>query len=158
METMEQSNALPVKILLVEDNQDDVFLTIEAFKKVKVKNSIATVGDGVEALDYLRHKGEYSNVKRPDIILLDLNLPRKDGFEVLKEVKEDPELKAIPIIVLTASKADEDAVKSYAHYANCFISKPVRMEEFNKIIREIEEFWFLIVKLPREKTNKLGKF
>lgn len=155
---MEQLNMVPIKILLVEDNQDDIFLTIEAFKKVKVKNSIISVTDGVEALEYLHRRGKYVNAQRPDIILLDLNLPRKDGFEVLKDIKEDPDLKTIPVIVLTASKADEDAAKSYSHYANCFISKPVRMEEFNKIIREIEEFWFLIVKLPREKNNKLGKF
>ena len=112
--------------------------------------------DGVQALDYLYRKGKYSNAQRPDIILLDLNLPRKDGFEVLKEVKEDPDLRTIPIIVLTASKADEDAAKSYTHYANCFILKPVRMEEFNKIIREIEEFWFLIVKLPSQNLNISG--
>lgn len=145
---MEQLNITPVKILLVEDNQDDIFLTIEAFKKVKVKNIITAVKDGVEALDYLHRRGKYVNAQRPDIVLLDLNLPRKDGFEVLKEIKEDPDLKTIPIIVLTASKAEEDAAKSYIHHANCFISKPVRMEEFNKVIREIEEFWFSVAKLP----------
>ena len=141
-------NADRIRILLVEDNPGDVRLTREALKEGKVRNNLSVVGDGVEALAFLHREGSYSSAPRPDIILLDLNLPRKDGRQVLAEVKADPELRRIPIVVLTTSKAEEDILKTYELHANCFITKPVDFEHFIKVVQSIESFWLSIVQLP----------
>jgi len=138
----------PVDILLVEDNPGDVRLTKEALKDAKVLNEIFVAKDGVEAMEFLQRKGRYSDVPLPDLILLDLNLPRKDGREVLAEIKEDPILKHIPVVVLTTSKAEEDIVKTYNLHANAYITKPVDLNRFSEIIHVLKEFWFTIVKLP----------
>jgi two-component system response regulator len=138
----------PVDILLVEDNPGDVRLTKEALRDAKVLNEIYLAKDGVEAMEILRRKGKYSKVPLPDLILLDLNLPRKDGREVLAEIKEDPILKHIPVVVLTTSKAEEDIIKSYNLHANAYITKPVDLNRFAEIIHILNEFWFTIVKLP----------
>ena len=137
-----------VDILLVEDNPGDVRLTEEALREGKVKNRLHVVNDGVEAIDFLRCEGKYSDAVKPDLILLDLNLPRKDGREVLKEIKADPGLRVIPIVVLTTSAAEEDILKTYNLHANCYITKPVDLEQFLKIVRTIEDFWLSVVKLP----------
>lgn len=144
------TNAKAVEILLVEDNPGDARLTEEAFKDSRLLNSMHRVSDGVEALAYLRQEGEYAKAARPDIILLDLNMPRKDGREVLAEIKEDPELKSIPVVVLTTSDADTDVIKSYELHANCYITKPVDLEKFMHIVQRIEDFWLAIVRLPRQ--------
>lgn len=138
----------PIEILLVEDSPSDVALTIEAMKTAKVANKLFTVQDGVEAMAYLRRQGIYKNAPRPDIILLDLNLPKKDGREVLEELKTDSVLKFIPVIVLTTSRADDDVLKSYELGANCYITKPVDFKQFINIIDVIESFWLSIVTLP----------
>ena len=138
----------PIEILLVEDNPADVRLTVEALKEEKVFNNLHIVNDGEEALFFLRKQGKYSNAVRPDLILLDLNLPKVDGREVLREIKDDDKLKQIPVVVLTVSKADEDILKSYNLHANCFISKPVDLAQFIKVVRSIQDFWLTIVKLP----------
>ena len=138
----------PVDILLVEDNPGDVRLTKEALKDAKVLNEIYVARDGVEAMEFLHRKGKFTDVPLPDIILLDLNLPKKDGREVLAEVKEDPILKHIPVVVLTTSKADEDIIRTYNLHANAFITKPVDLKRFSEIIHVLNEFWFTIVKLP----------
>lgn len=143
-----RSELKPIEILLVEDNLADVRLTQEALKEGKVCNNLHIVQDGVEALEYLRRQGKFADVSLPDIILLDLNLPKKDGREVLEEIKVDPELKRIPVVVLTTSKADEDIMKVYDLHANCYISKPVDLEQFIEVIKSIESFWFTVVKLP----------
>ncbi|MFC2071828.1 response regulator [Chloroflexota bacterium] len=140
----------PIKILLVEDNPGDVRLTQEAFKENKVGNSLSIVEDGLEAMNFLHQVGKYADVPRPDLILLDLNLPKKDGREVLGEIKEDPNLKSIPVVVLTTSKAEEDIIKSYNLHANCYITKPVDLEQFMTVVKSIEDFWLTIVKLPSE--------
>jgi CheY-like chemotaxis protein len=138
-----------IEILLVEDNPGDARLTLEAFKEGKVINNVTVVRDGVEALAYLRREGSYANARQPDIILLDLNLPRKDGREVLTEIKADDRLKQIPVVVLTTSTADEDIAKAYNSHANCYISKPVDLEQFLRVAHSIESFWLHFVKLPR---------
>ena len=138
----------PIEILLVEDNPGDARLTMEALKDAKVRNHIATVGDGVEAMSFLRRKDTYADAPRPDLILLDLNLPRKDGREVLAEVKTDPDLKRIPVVVLTTSTAEEDILKTYDLHANCYITKPVGLGQFVNIVQSFERFWLTIVKLP----------
>lgn len=137
-----------IEILLVEDNPGDVRLTREALKDMKLKNALYVVPDGVEALAFLRREGTYSEMPRPDIILLDLNLPRKDGREVLEEIKQDDELKRIPVVVLTTSDDESDILASYNLHANCYITKPVDMHRFISIVQNIENFWFSIVKLP----------
>ena len=137
-----------VDVLLVEDNPADVRLTTEAIKDVKMKNNLFVVQDGIEAIRFLRKEGEYSLVPRPDLILLDLNLPKKDGREVLAEIKADPELKTIPVVVLTSSKAEEDILKAYKLHANCYTTKPVNFERFVEVVQSIEGFWFSVVKLP----------
>ena len=137
-----------VKILLVEDNQGDIRLTKEALKENKFRNDLYVVRDGVEAMSFLKQEGEYANMPRPDLILLDLNLPRKDGREVLMEVKEDPKLKRIPVVVLTTSEAEKDILKCYDLHVNCYIRKPVDLGQFMKIVGGIEAFWVNIVKLP----------
>jgi CheY-like chemotaxis protein len=138
----------PIEILLVEDNAADVRLTREAFDDAKVLNNLNVVGDGVEAMAYMRREGKYANATRPDLVLLDLNMPRKDGREVLAEVKADPDLMRIPVVILTVSKAEEDVLKSYNLHANCYISKPVNLAQFLKVVESIENFWLTIVELP----------
>jgi len=137
-----------IEILLVEDNPADIRLAQEAFKDAKVHNILYTVGDGVEAMAFLRRQGKYADVGRPDLILLDLNLPKKDGREVLAEIKTDEHLKLIPVVILTVSKDEEDILKTYNLHANCYITKPIDFEQFMKVIKTIEEFWLTIVKLP----------
>ena len=137
-----------VEILLVEDNPGDVRLTQEALRDAKVKVILSVVNDGVEAMAYLRQEGKYKDVSRPDLILLDLNMPKKNGHEVLSEMKADDALKQIPVVVLTVSKSDEDIIKSYNLHANCFITKPVDLIQFLNVVRSIEDFWLTVVKLP----------
>ncbi|NTV35401.1 MAG: response regulator [Anaerolineaceae bacterium] len=138
----------PIEILLIEDNPGDVRLTREALNDSKILNTINVVHDGVEALDYLRKQGKFASVSVPDIILLDLNLPKMDGRELLSIIKADPELKRIPVVVLTTSQAEKDILQSYELHANCFISKPVDLDQFIMVVRSIEDFWFTIVSLP----------
>lgn len=138
----------PIEILLVEDNPGDVRLTKESFKEAKVRNKLHVVEDGVEAMAFLRQEGKYADAPRPDLILLDLNLPKKDGREVLGEIKTDEDLRRIPVVVLTVSKADEDILKAYNLNANCYITKPIGLNQFIKVVKTIEEFWLTIVKLP----------
>lgn len=138
----------PVEILLVEDSPSDTALTVEALKAGKIANKLYNVEDGVEAMGYLRRQGMYKNAPRPDLILLDLNLPKKDGREVLEELKNDPVLKIIPVVVLTTSRADEDVLKSYQLHANCFITKPVDFQQFIHVVKSIENFWLTVVTLP----------
>ena len=137
-------------ILLVEDNPGDVRLAKEALKESKLLNKLYQVEDGIKAMAFLRQEGDYADVPRPDLVLLDLNLPRKNGREVLAEIKGDETLKRIPVVVLTVSRAEEDVLKSYNLHANCYISKPFDMEQFVKVVKSIEDFWFSIVKLPPE--------
>lgn len=138
----------PVEILMVEDNPGDARLVVEAFKDGKVRNNLTIVEDGVEAMAFLRKEGKYKNALRPDLMLLDLNMPRKDGREVLAEIKSDENLKRIPVVILTTSEAEEDILKSYNLHANCYIKKPVNLDQFIKIVKSIEGFWFTVVKLP----------
>ena len=140
----------PVEILLIEDNPGDVRLTEEAFKEGKVLNRLSVVGDGVEALEFLRRKNKYAHAPRPDIIMLDLNLPKKDGREVLAVIKGDEKLRRIPVIVLTTSQAEQDILKAYDLNVNCYISKPVGFDAFINIVRSIENFWLTIVMLPTD--------
>jgi len=139
-----------VEILLVEDNPGDARLAKEALMDSKFKNNLTTVADGVEALEYLYKKGIHQDAKTPDLILLDLNLPRKDGREVLAEIKTDDNLKRIPVVILTTSSAEEDVLKTYNLHANCYITKPIDLDQFMKVVKSIEDFWITIVKLPRE--------
>jgi two-component system, chemotaxis family, response regulator Rcp1 len=145
---MSEVNARPIELLLVEDSPGDVRLIKEAFKESKVLNHLHVVKDGVEAIAFLRKEGQYARAARPDLILLDLNLPKKNGQEVLAEIKEDPELKRIPVIILTVSKAEEDILRSYNLHANCYITKPVELDQFLIAVKGIENFWLAIVKLP----------
>jgi len=137
-------------ILLVEDNPGDVRLTEEAFREGQIKNTLHVVNDGVGAMEFLRRHGEYADAPRPDIVLLDLNLPRKDGDEVLDEIRDDSDLEAIPVVVLTSSEAQEDIVQSYELQANAFLTKPVDPEEFIEVVRTFQEFWLSVVRLPPE--------
>ena len=141
-------NPRPIEILLVEDNPGDVLLTREALRDGKIQNNLQVVADGEEALAYLRRKVANGQAPRPDLILLDLNLPRKDGREVLADIKADPDLRTIPVVVLTSSKAEEDVLRSYHLHANCYITKPVDLPQFINVVRAVEEFWLSIVKLP----------
>jgi CheY-like chemotaxis protein len=141
-------NADLISVLLVEDDPGDVLLIREAFADHKVGNILATVSDGVEAMKYVRGEGEYAGAERPDLVLLDLNLPRKGGAEVLAEIKGDPELSVIPVIVLTTSEAEEDVLRSYKTHANAYITKPVDFDRFKEIVHQIDEFFIGIVKLP----------
>ena len=142
-----------IEILLVEDNPGDVDLAREALQNGKVRNTLHVVGDGELAMDFLRRQGPYAGVPRPDLILLDLNMPKKDGREVLAEVKADPDLKRIPVVILTTSRAEEDILKTYNLHANCFITKPIDLHQFIKVVQAIENFWFTIVKLPPKETS-----
>ncbi len=139
----------PIEILLVEDNPGDVRLTVEGLKESKVRNNLHVTRDGVEAMAFLRREGQHARAVRPDLILLDLNLPRMDGREVLSELKSDPKLKTIPVVVLTTSRAEQDVLRSYELQANCYITKPVDLEQFISVVKSIEDFWFSIVTLPR---------
>ena len=141
-------NGKPIEILLVEDNPGDVRLTAEALKEGKVRNNMHVVGDGEKALAYLRREGGYEDAVRPDLVLLDLNLPRKDGREVLADMKADDDLKRIPVVVLTTSKAEEDILKTYDLHANCYITKPVDLDQFLRVVQSIESFWLSLVRLP----------
>jgi two-component system, chemotaxis family, response regulator Rcp1 len=143
-----EAHGRPIEILLVEDNPGDVRLTVEALKEGKVHNNLAVAKDGVEALAYLRREGSHASANRPDLILLDLNLPRKDGREVLAEIKEDPVLRRIPVVVLTTSKAEEDILRTYDLHANCYITKPVDLDQFISVVRSIDDFWLSVVRLP----------
>ena len=141
-------NTRPLEILMVEDSAADVRLTREAFKEGKILNHLSVVKDGVEAMAFLRRREPYADAPRPDLVLLDLNLPRKDGREVLAEVKADPDLRRIPIVILTTSRAEMDIVKSYNLHANCYVVKPVELDQFFEVIRTIEHFWLVAVTLP----------
>lgn len=138
----------PIEILLVEDEPGDAYLTQEALKDAKILNRVHLVEDGMEAMAFLRRQGAYENAPRPDLVLLDLNLPRKDGRQVLAEIKNDALLSSIPIVVLTTSSSDEDILKSYNLRANCYVTKPVNLEQFMTVVRATQEFWLSIVKLP----------
>jgi chemotaxis family two-component system response regulator Rcp1 len=146
-----ERTAPPVEILLVEDNLGDARLTREALKEGKVYNSLHWVKDGVEALEFLHKTGRHQGAPRPDIILLDLNLPKKDGREVLQEIKADSDLQRIPVVILTTSKAEEDVLKTYALHANCYVTKPVDLEQFIRVVRSIDNFWLTVVTLPNGK-------
>jgi CheY-like chemotaxis protein len=143
---------LPIKILLVEDNLADARLTEESLKDCKVLNELYTVRDGVEAIDFLSKLGRFKSMRQPDLILLDLNLPKKDGKEVLAFIKENPALRRIPVVVLTSSRAERDIVQSYSLHCNCYVNKPLNIDEFGEVVKAIEGFWFSIVKLPKKKA------
>jgi CheY-like chemotaxis protein len=146
-----------VEILLVEDSPSDTELTVEALKEAKIQNHLSIVEDGVDAMDFLRRRGRFAGAPRPDFIMLDLNLPRKDGREVLAEMKSDPDLKAIPVVVLTTSSAEQDVHRAYQLDANCYITKPVDFDQFLNVVRSIESFWLLIVTLhPAANPNALS--
>lgn len=145
----------PIEILIVEDNPGDVRLMQEAMRDSKVRNQIHVVEDGVAAMAYLHREGEYADAPCPDLIMLDLNLPMKDGREVLEEVKEDPELRRIPVVILTTSGAEDDILSTYNHHANCYITKPIDLTQFIHVVRAIDNFWLTIVKLPPD-GNKRG--
>jgi CheY-like chemotaxis protein len=144
----------PANVLLVEDNEDDVELTLEALNNSKLQVKIHVVSDGMTAMTFLRREGEYAGAQRPDLILLDLNLPRMDGREVLKEIREDPKLTDIPVVILTTSEDEEDILKAYLLHANCYITKPIDFSQFTRIIKQIEGFWLQLVKLPRRGTER----
>jgi CheY-like chemotaxis protein len=141
----------PIEILLVEDNPGDVRLTKESLYDARIHNNMIVASDGLEAMACLRREGDYADITRPDLILLDLNLPRMNGFEVLNEIKEDPDLKRIPVVVLTTSQAEQDIIQSYNLYANAYVTKPVDLEQFVRVLKSIEDFWLEIVKLPNGK-------
>ncbi len=144
------TNMRPVEILLVEDSPSDADLAMETLGESKIVNNLHIVEDGVAALEFLHHQGKYTNAPRPDVILLDLNLPKKSGLEVLTEIKNHPHLMRIPVVVLTTSSAEEDILKSYSLHANCYITKPVDFMQFTNVVRLIEDFWLAVVKLPKE--------
>ncbi len=144
----DQRHVRPIEILVVEDNPGDVRLTIEALREGKVFNKLSVARDGLEAMAFLHAAAPFETATKPDLILLDLNLPKKDGREVLAEIKADPALKRIPVVILTTSKSEEDILRSYNLHANCFISKPVDLDQFLKVVKSIEDFWFSVVVLP----------
>jgi CheY-like chemotaxis protein len=146
--TLPAEEATPIEVLLVEDDPGDVLMTREAFEEHKVGNRLTVVPDGAEALAYLRQEGEYANANRPDLILLDLNLPRMDGREVLSAIKKDESLRSIPVVVLTTSRADEDILRSYELHANAYVTKPVDFDRFVNVVRQIDDFFISVVKLP----------
>jgi len=147
------TSAAPLDILLVEDNPGDVVITEEALLEGKVHSRLSVVEDGVEALAFLRREGQYARSPKPDLILLDLNLPRMDGRELLAEIKADEKLRRIPVVVLTTSKAEEDILRTYDLHANCYISKPVGMEQFIEVVKKIDDFWLTVVKLPNRREG-----
>jgi len=146
--TASQHSLRPIRVLLVEDSPTDLLMTREALDRSKVALDVHAVEDGVKTLEFLRRQGKYGKAPRPDLILLDLNLPKKDGREVLAEIKSDPDLKRIPVVVLTTSKADEDVARAYESHANCFITKPVGFANFQEVMRSIERYWFAVATLP----------
>ena len=145
-----RQDGTPIEVLLVEDDPGDVLMTQEAFEEHKVRNRLTVVSDGAEALNYLRREGQYADAVRPDLILLDLNLPRRDGREVLAEIKKDEELCRIPVVVLTTSQAEEDVLRSYQLHANAYVTKPVDFDSFVEVVRKIEEFFAHVVRLPSQ--------
>lgn len=147
---MTAQSATAIEVLLVEDNPGDVRLTREALKEAKVRNNVHVASDGVVALEFLRREGQFANAPRPDVVLLDLNLPRRSGHEVLHDIKSDERLRAIPVVILTSSQADEDIARSYQLAANAYVTKPVGLNEFLKVVRSIEHFWLEIVRLSPE--------
>lgn len=138
----------PIHILLVEDNEGDIVLTLEALKEGRLKNEVSVVRDGQEALDFLHRRGAYTEATVPELVLLDLNLPRIDGVEVLQNIKNDPVLRMIPVVVLTTSSSERDIVETYSHHANCYITKPVDLSKFMDVIKVLEDFWISVVRLP----------
>jgi two-component system, chemotaxis family, response regulator Rcp1 len=146
-------NATPIEILLVEDSAGDVRLTREALRDAKVQNNLSVVSDGQDAMSFVRRQGKHANAPRPDLILLDLNLPKMGGREVLERIKLDPDLRTIPIVILTTSAAEEDILRSYELHANCYITKPVDLNQFLKIVQTIDSFWLAIVKLPQQRQD-----
>jgi len=149
--TMNTDLGRPIEILLVEDSPSDTDLTVEALAAAKVTNRLSIVEDGVQAMEFLHREGQYAQAPRPDLILLDLNLPRKDGREVLAEIRSDEKLTSIPVVVLTTSQAEQDVMRAYTLHANCYITKPVDFRQFLEVIEAIEGFWLSVVKLPTEK-------
>ena len=147
---MAQASGAPIEILLVEDNPGDVRLTQEAVREAEIRNTLNVVNDGEQAIAYVRRQGDYADRPRPDLILLDLNLPRKDGREVLQDLKSDPDLHRIPVVVLTSSEAEQDILRTYDLYANAYVTKPVDLEQFMHAVASIQDFWLNIVKLPPE--------
>jgi chemotaxis family two-component system response regulator Rcp1 len=145
---MSKKASKPSQILSVEDNPGDVRLIVEALKEVKIRSHLSVVEDGVEAMEFLNREGKYSNAPRPDLILLDLNLPKKNGREVLADIKQDRDLCVIPVVILTSSKAEQDVVQSYKLHANCYVTKPVELDQFLNVIKDISEFWLTTVRLP----------
>jgi CheY-like chemotaxis protein len=145
---MAPSRAEPIEILLVEDSPDDADLTVDALRDGRVRNRVTVVDDGVKAMAYLRREGKYGNAPRPDLVLLDLNLPRKNGHEVLAEVKQDPDLRRIPVVIMTSSDDEKDILAAYNLHVNCYVTKPVDLDQFIGVVKSIEHFWFSIVKLP----------
>jgi len=142
------NQGIPIEILLVEDNPDDACLTMDALRDGRVRNNINLVEDGEAAMAFLRREGRYASAPRPDLILLDLNLPRKNGREVLAEVKQDPSLRRIPVVIMTSSDDEKDILRAYDLYVNCYVTKPVDLDQFIRVVKSIEHFWFSIVKLP----------
>ena len=138
----------PIEILMVEDNEGDVYMTTEAFKNAKIANHLSVTRDGAEAMDFLRHQGQFASAPRPDLILLDLNLPGRDGRQILSDIRADPALATIPVVILTSSKAEKDIVQSYQLHANCYIVKPVDFDALLQVVRAIESFWLTVVRLP----------
>ena len=155
MKDLDYTRIKPIEILLAEDNPGDARLTVEVFKDAKVKNKITVVEDGIEALAYLRHEGPYANAVLPDLILLDLNMPKKDGRKVLSEIKADEKLRRIPVLVFTVSRAERDILEAYNLQASAFITKPIDLDEFMTVVRSLEEFWLTIVKLPQGVSGKI---
>jgi chemotaxis family two-component system response regulator Rcp1 len=141
----------PIEILMVEDSPSDTQLAIEALQEAKISNRLSRVEDGVEALQFLRRQAPYQDAPRPDLILLDLNLPRMDGRQLLEEIKQDPDLRIIPVVVLTTSRSEQDVLRSYELHANCYITKPVDFTQFMHVVKSIEHFWLTVVTLPKEK-------
>ncbi|MBF0499456.1 MAG: response regulator [Candidatus Riflebacteria bacterium] len=144
----DQISGKAIHILIVEDNPGDVRLALEALKESKIMNTMSVLEDGAEVMPYLRREGKYAKALRPDLILLDLNLPKKDGREILNEIKNDPAIMTIPVVILTTSQAEEDILRAYNLHANCYITKPVDLDQFLTVVRAIENFWLTIVKLP----------
>jgi CheY-like chemotaxis protein len=145
---MNLDDGRPIEVLLVEDDEGDVLMTREALAEGKVLNRLHVVGDGVEALAFVRQEGSHADARRPDLILLDLNLPKRDGRQVLEEIKSDPDLRRIPVVVLTTSEAEEDVLRSYELYANAYVTKPVDFDRFVEVIRQIDDFFISVVRLP----------
>jgi CheY-like chemotaxis protein len=148
---MKTESVDPVQVLLVEDNEGDVRLAQEALKDSKLHIALSVVSDGVEAMEFLRRQGRFATVDEPDLILLDINLPRKGGLEVLAEVKEDESLRNIPVVIMTSSDAEADIIRSYNLHANCYITKPVDLEQFTEVVKAVDQFWFSIVSLPKKR-------